>query len=173
VHPHRAAGYAAVTVSPKATGVPPGDISADQMDAVADLADAHGHGELRISHEQNLILADVRKGGLFTLWRELEMLRLATPDVGLLSNIISCPAGDFCALANAASIPVVAAIQRRFEESIVRMQVGNQCIAVFKARSRPRFKLGHCFAGGRVRHFDFKGTAPFIGDTQHQYANRI
>ncbi len=124
VHPHRAAGYAAVTVSLKATGVPPGDISADQMDAVADLADAHGHGELRISHEQNLILADVREGGLFALWRELEVLKLATPNVGLLTNIISCPGGDFCALANAASIPVAAAIQQRFEELDYLYEIG-------------------------------------------------
>ncbi|RZL92018.1 MAG: nitrite/sulfite reductase [Variovorax sp.] len=116
VHGHRVPGYAAVTLSLKKTGVPPGDITADQMDAVADLADWHGFGELRVSHEQNLILADVRRDQLYPLWRELEVLGLATPNVGLLTNIISCPGGDFCSLANAVSIPIVDAIQQRFED---------------------------------------------------------
>lgn len=79
VHAHKVPGYAAVTVSLKATGVPPGDITADQMDAVAALADEHGFGELRVSHEQNLILADVRRARLHELWRQLEALNLATP----------------------------------------------------------------------------------------------
>ena len=116
VHGHRQPGYAAVTLSLKKTGVAPGDITADQMDAVADLADRHGFGELRVSHEQNLILADVRRDQLFRLWRELDVLGLATPNVGLLTNIISCPGGDFCSLANAVSIPIVKAIQERFED---------------------------------------------------------
>jgi sulfite reductase (NADPH) hemoprotein beta-component len=116
VHGHRVAGYAAVTLSLKKTGVPPGDITADQMDAVADLADRHGFGELRVSHEQNLILADVRRDQLHPLWRELDVLGLATPNIGLLTNIISCPGGDFCSLANAVSIPIVDAIQQRFED---------------------------------------------------------
>jgi sulfite reductase (NADPH) hemoprotein beta-component len=116
VHGHRVAGYAAVTLSLKKTGVPPGDITADQMDAVADLADRHGFGELRVSHEQNLILADVRRNRLHALWRELDVLGLATPNIGLLTNIISCPGGDFCSLANAVSIPIVDAIQQRFED---------------------------------------------------------
>jgi len=115
-HAHRVPGYAAVTVSLKATGSPPGDITADQMDAVAELADRYSFGELRVTHEQNLVLADVRRSRLPELWRELDALGLATANVGLLTNIIACPGGDFCALANAVSIPVAEAIQRRFDD---------------------------------------------------------
>jgi sulfite reductase (NADPH) hemoprotein beta-component len=116
VHPHKVPGYAAVTLSLKKTGLPPGDATAEQMDAVADLADRYSQGELRVSHEQNLILADVRQSGLHALWREARALGLATPNIGLLTNIICCPGGDFCGLANAKSIPVAAAIQRRFDD---------------------------------------------------------
>jgi sulfite reductase (NADPH) hemoprotein beta-component len=116
VHPHKAPGYAAVTVSLKKTGVPPGDATADQMDAVADLADRFSFGELRVSHEQNLIFADVAKCDLFALWQRLRALGLATPNTGLLTNIIACPGGDFCSLANAKSIPVAEAIQERFDD---------------------------------------------------------
>jgi len=115
VHPHRRPGYAAVTVSLKKTGVPPGDVTADQMEALAALAERHSFGELRVSHEQNLILADVRQSDLRALWLRLRALGFATPNIGLLSNIIACPGGDFCSLANAKSIPVAEAIQRRFE----------------------------------------------------------
>jgi len=97
-------------------GKPPGDITAEQMEAVADLADRHGFGELRVSHEQNLILADVRRSHLYELWRELDALGLATPNIGLLTNIVACPGGDFCALANAVSIPIANAIQQRFDD---------------------------------------------------------
>jgi sulfite reductase (NADPH) hemoprotein beta-component len=116
VHPHKRPGYAAVTLSLKKTGVPPGDVTADQMDAIADLADRYAFGELRVSHEQNLVLADVRQGDLLDVWREARRLGLATPNLGLLTNIIACPGGDFCALANAKSIPVAEAIQRRFDD---------------------------------------------------------
>ena len=116
VHPHKIPGYAAVTLSLKKTGVPPGDVTADQMDAVADLADRYSFGELRVSHEQNLILADVRLADLHELWQQAKALGLATPNLGLLTNIICCPGGDFCSLANAKSIPVAEAIQRRFDD---------------------------------------------------------
>jgi sulfite reductase (NADPH) hemoprotein beta-component len=116
VHPHRVPGYAAVTLSLKKTGVPPGDITAEQMEFVADLADKYSFGELRVSHEQNLILADVRKRDLFALWLAAKSQGLATPNVGLLTNIVSCPGGDFCSLANAKSIPIAEAIQRRFDD---------------------------------------------------------
>jgi sulfite reductase (NADPH) hemoprotein beta-component len=116
VHPHKQPGYAAVTLSLKKTGVPPGDVTAGQMDAIADLADRYSFGELRVSHEQNLVLADVREDRLEALWREAKLLGLATPNIGLLTNIISCPGGDFCALANAKSIPVAEAIQRLFDD---------------------------------------------------------
>jgi sulfite reductase (NADPH) hemoprotein beta-component len=116
VHGHKVPGYAAVTLSLKKTGVAPGDATADQMDAVAGLADRYSFGELRVSHEQNLILADVREADLPALWKELRALGLATPNIGLLTNIVSCPGGDFCALANAKSIPVAQAIQETFEQ---------------------------------------------------------
>jgi sulfite reductase (NADPH) hemoprotein beta-component len=116
VHPHKAPGYAVVTLSLKKTGSPPGDATAEQMDAVADLADRYSQGELRVSHEQNLILADVREKDLHALWQEAKALGLATPNIGLLTNIIACPGGDFCSLANAKSIPVAQAIQERFED---------------------------------------------------------
>jgi sulfite reductase (NADPH) hemoprotein beta-component len=86
------------------------------MDAIADLADRFSFGELRVTHEQNLLLPDVRQSDLFTVWREAEALGLATPNLGLITNIISCPGGDYCSLANAKSIPVAEAIQRRFDD---------------------------------------------------------
>ena len=116
IHPHKVPGYAIVTLSLKKTGVPPGNVSSDQMEAIADLADAYSFGELRVSHEQNLIFADVRQSDLFALWNELKALGLATPNLGLLTNIVCCPGGDFCSLANAKSIPIAEAIQRRFDD---------------------------------------------------------
>ncbi|MBI4207878.1 MAG: nitrite/sulfite reductase [Betaproteobacteria bacterium] len=116
VAPHRMPGYAAVTLSLKKTGTPPGDATADQMDAVADLADRYSFGELRVTHEQNLLLPNVRQRDLYEVWGEARALGLATPNLGLLTNIISCPGGDFCSLANAKSIPVAEAIQRRFDD---------------------------------------------------------
>ncbi len=116
VHPHKVPGYAAVTLSLKKTGVPPGDATAEQMDAVADLADAFSSGELRVSHEQNLVFADVRQDRLPELWEKLRATGFATPNIGLLTNIIACPGVDFCSLANAKSIPVAQAIQQRFDD---------------------------------------------------------
>ena len=116
VHAHKVRGYAAVTLSLKKTGVAPGDATADQMDAISALADSYSFGELRVSHEQNLILADVRKADLVALWEAAKKLGLATPNIGLLTNIIACPGGDFCSLANAKSIPVADTIQRRFDD---------------------------------------------------------
>jgi sulfite reductase (NADPH) hemoprotein beta-component len=113
---HRVPGYSAVTLSLKKTGVPPGDATSGQMDAAADFADRYSFGELRVTHEQNLLLADVKQADLFALWGEARALGLATPNLGLLTNIIACPGGDFCSLANAKSIPVAEAIQRRFDD---------------------------------------------------------
>jgi sulfite reductase (NADPH) hemoprotein beta-component len=124
VHPHKVPGYAAVTLSLKKTGVPPGDVTSDQMDAIASLADRYSFGELRVSHEQNIILADVRQRDLGRLWAEAKALGLATPNIGLITNIISCPGGDFCALANAKSIPVAEAIQRRFDDLDYQHDIG-------------------------------------------------
>ena len=116
VFPHKVPGYAAVTLSLKKTGVPPGDATSDQMDMVADLADAYSFGEIRVSHEQNLIFAHVKQAALLALWGELKALGFATPNIGLLTDIICCPGGDFCSLANAKSIPIAEAIQRRFDD---------------------------------------------------------
>ena len=116
VRAHQRRGYASVVVSLKRTGVPPGDATADEMDALAALADRYSFGELRVTHEQNLVLADVAEDALHPLWLELKALGLATPNIGLLTDIVCCPGGDFCALANAKSIPVAEAIQRRFDD---------------------------------------------------------
>ena len=116
VLPHRQAGYAIVTVSLKPTGIAPGDATDHQMEVVADIADAHAFGEIRVTHEQNLVLADVRQDQLKEVWERLRPAGLATPNIGLLTDIICCPGGDFCSLANAKSIPVAEAIQRRFDD---------------------------------------------------------
>jgi sulfite reductase (NADPH) hemoprotein beta-component len=116
VHAHKVPGYAAVTLSLKRTGVPPGDATSAQMEGVAELADRYSFGELRVTHEQNLLLADVRQCDLYDVWREADALGLATANIGTITNIISCPGGDFCSLANAKSIPVAEAIQRRFDD---------------------------------------------------------
>jgi sulfite reductase (NADPH) hemoprotein beta-component len=116
VHPHKLSGYAAVSISLKKTGVPPGDMTSEQMTEIADLADHYSFGELRVTHEQNLVFADVRQAELHGLWQQLKELGLATPNIGLLTNIIACPGGDFCSLANAKSIPVAEALQRRFDD---------------------------------------------------------
>ncbi|MCA3783149.1 MAG: nitrite/sulfite reductase [Burkholderia sp.] len=116
VAPHKVPGYAAVTLSLKDHRVAPGDATDAQMDLVADWADAYSLGELRVSHEQNLILANVKKRDLFAVWEKAKAAGFATPNVGLLTDIIACPGGDFCSLANAKSIPIALAIQQRFDD---------------------------------------------------------
>jgi sulfite reductase (NADPH) hemoprotein beta-component len=124
VHPHKVPGYAAVSLSLKKTGVPPGDVTSEQMDAIAELADRYSFGELRVTHEQNLVLADVRRSELPAVWHAARALGLATPNIGLLTDLISCPGGDFCSLANAKSIPVAEAIQRRFDDLDYLFDIG-------------------------------------------------
>jgi sulfite reductase (NADPH) hemoprotein beta-component len=116
VHAHKQSGYRAVTLSLKPHGLAPGDITSEQMWAVADLADEFSFGELRSSHEQNLILADVKLSDLLPLWEKARANGLATPNIGLLTDIICCPGGDFCSLANAKSIPIATAIQMQFDD---------------------------------------------------------
>ena len=116
VRTHKSRGYAIVTLSLKRTGTPPGDVSASEMDAIATLADRFSFGEVRVTHEQNLVFADVLQSDLHALWTKLRALGLATPNIGLLTDIICCPGGDFCSLANAKSIPIAEAIQRRFDD---------------------------------------------------------
>ncbi|MGL6213432.1 nitrite/sulfite reductase, partial [Billgrantia desiderata] len=116
VHGHKVPGYKAVTLSLKRKGHSPGDLTWEQMHQVADLADEFSYGEIRVTHEQNLVLADVAVDRLEELWHRLEELGLANPTVGTLADLICCPGGDYCALANAKSIPVAQAIQERFED---------------------------------------------------------
>ena len=112
---HKQAGYSAVTISLKPLNNAPGDATSNQMDAVADFADRFSFGEVRVSHLQNLILADVARKDLFDLWQALDNQSLATANAGLATDIICCPGGDYCALANAKSIPVAAAIQAQLD----------------------------------------------------------
>lgn len=116
IHPHRIPGYRAVTLSLKFTGVPPGDLTTRQLEHIADLADRYSFGEVRTTHNQNMVLADVECAALFELWQELQRGGFATANVGTLTDIICCPGGDFCSLANAKSIPIAEAIQREFDD---------------------------------------------------------
>ncbi|SFC64622.1 nitrite/sulfite reductase [Collimonas sp. OK412] len=125
VKAHKVSGYAAVILSVKKTGVPPGDITAAQLDFVADLADQHSFGEVRVTHEQNLVLADVKISELFTVWQAVKAQGLATPNIGLLTDIICCPGGDFCSLANAKSIPIAQAIAEKFDNLDFQHDIGD------------------------------------------------
>ena len=115
-HSHKKEGYRSVTLSLKRNKQAPGDATSDQMRAVASLADQYSFGEIRVSHEQNLILADVLEDKLYELWEKAKVQKLTTPNVGLLTDIICCPGGDFCSLANAKSIPIANSIQDLFDD---------------------------------------------------------
>ena len=112
---HKVDGYRVVVVSLKAAGVPPGDATADQMDHMADLAERYSFGELRVTHDQNIIFADVEEADLLELWKDLDAQALATPNIGTLNDMICCPGLDFCSLANAGSIPIAKQINERFD----------------------------------------------------------
>ena len=116
VQGHRVPGYRAVTLSLKRLGQAPGDVTDEQMEAAADMADRFSHGELRVSHDQNLVLPWVRAQDLFEVWQAARANSFATPNIGLLTDMICCPGGDVCALANARSVPVSAAITERFQD---------------------------------------------------------
>ncbi|KAA1170984.1 nitrite/sulfite reductase [Marinobacter salinexigens] len=114
---HKVKGYVSVVLSTKpGASAPPGDVTGDQMRSVAELADHYGFGEIRVAHEQNLVLPDIRKTDLYSLWRKLQELNLATPNIGLLTDVIACPGGDYCSLANTRSLPVARDIQQRFDD---------------------------------------------------------
>ncbi len=121
---HKVAGRAIVTLSLKPEGGPPGDATAEQMDAVADLADRYSFGEIRVGHEQNLVLPHVAQRDLPELWRALDAHGLATPNVGLVSDIIACPGLDYCSLANTRSIPVAQELTRRFRDLDLARDLG-------------------------------------------------
>ena len=125
VHAHQLAGYRSVTLSLKRAGQAPGDATADQMDAAADLSERYSQGELRVTHDQNLLLPWVRETDLPALWKAARDASFATPNIGLLTDMINCPGGDFCALANARSIPVAAAITERFDDLDLLYDIGD------------------------------------------------
>ena len=114
VHEHKVAGYRAVFVSLKSANAAPGDATDVQMDAIADLAETYSHDEIVVTHDQNLVLPHVKHADLYTLWEQLASHDLATPNIGLLTDIICCPGLDFCNLANAGSIPIAAQINEKF-----------------------------------------------------------
>lgn len=116
IEAHKAPGYAVVYVPLKAPGAPPGDATSAQMEAVAGLADCYSHGEIRVTHDQNLVLAHVHRAQLYELWKRLEAHALATPNLGLLTDMICCPGLDFCSLANAGSIPIAKQLNEYFDD---------------------------------------------------------
>tara|TARA_R110002110_G_scaffold2830_1_gene14203 strand:- start:143712 stop:145370 length:1659 start_codon:yes stop_codon:yes gene_type:complete len=122
---HKQPGYRIVTLSLKETGVAPGDLTDRQMEFVADLADRYSFSEMRITHEQNLTLADVRLKDLYEVYKACKTENLATANLGLLNDIISCPGGDYCSLANAKSIPIAESIQRRFDDFDRLTEIGD------------------------------------------------
>ena len=115
-HAHKVSGYRIVTISLKRAGIAPGDLTDSEMELIADLADQYSFGELRNTHEQNIVLADVPQSALFELWQTLEQHHMARAHIGFLTDIVCCPGGDFCSLANAKSIPIAEAISRRFDD---------------------------------------------------------
>lgn len=123
-HPHRETGYISAAISLKPTGRIPGDITSDEMDLVADLADRFSFGEIRVSHEQNLVLPHVRQDDLHTLWKELVAAGLASANIGLLTDIIACPGMDYCSLATARSIPIAQRIAERFADPDRQAAIG-------------------------------------------------
>ncbi len=122
---HKQPGYYAVVVSLKAPDVPPGDATDAQMEAIADLSDSYSAGEIVVTHDQNLVLPHVRQGDLFTVWQKLNELGLATPNIGMLTDMICCPGLDFCSLANAGSIPIARQINEKFDNMDYLHDVGD------------------------------------------------
>ncbi len=124
VKSHKIPGYASVVLSLKKPGEAPGDASAVQLDAIADLADRFSFGELRVTHKQNLVLADVKQSDLINLWQAATKHDLTSPNIGLLTDMISCPGAEFCTLANARSIPLAKLIAERFEDIDFQHDIG-------------------------------------------------
>jgi sulfite reductase (NADPH) hemoprotein beta-component len=121
---HKVPGYAIVTLSLKPEGGPPGDATSEQMDAIADLADRYSFGEIRVGHDQNLVLPHVAQRDLYALWSALDAIGVATPNIGLVSDIIACPGLDYCSLANARAIPVAQELTRRFRDLDLAANLG-------------------------------------------------
>ncbi|WP_250655817.1 nitrite/sulfite reductase [Alkalimarinus coralli] len=123
--PHKVTGYRSVTVSLKSPGVAPGDISSEQLEALANIAEKYSYGEVRTTHQQNMVLADVAILDLFPLWKALSDVGLATANIGTLTDMIVCPGLDYCSLANAQSIPVAEAIRSRFDNMDYLYDIGD------------------------------------------------
>jgi sulfite reductase (NADPH) hemoprotein beta-component len=130
VHAHRLPGYRAVTLSLKRAGQPPGDVTADQLDQVAALAERFSAGEARVSHQQNVLLPWVREAELPALWAAARESGFATPNIGFLTDMIACPGGDLCALANARSLPIAAAINERFDDLDWQHDIGDVALHI-------------------------------------------
>ncbi|MBW8880632.1 MAG: nitrite/sulfite reductase [Asticcacaulis sp.] len=127
---HKRDDHVSVTISLKPVGLPPGDASSAQMDLMADVADAYAYGELRVSHEQNIILPHVARDHLYELYRRLDTENLATANVGKISDMITCPGLDYCSLANARSIPLSQEISKRFEDAQLTDKIGDLQIKI-------------------------------------------
>ena len=130
LHAHKTSGYASLTISLKPIGGAPGDASAEQMEVAADLAERFSFDEVRVTHEQNLVLPHVRLDDVHAVWKALDAAGLATPNAGLISDIIACPGLDYCNLANARSIPVAQAIQERFADLDAQEAIGELKIKI-------------------------------------------
>jgi sulfite reductase (NADPH) hemoprotein beta-component len=130
VHAHKQAGYGIVDISLKTPGETPGDCSSDQMDAIADLADRYAQGEVRVTHEQNLVLPHVKLDDIPALYEGLKAIGLSSPNIGLISDIIACPGLDYCALANARAIPIAQDIARRFADEARAEAIGELKIKI-------------------------------------------
>ncbi len=128
--PHKMPGYAAATISLKAIGEAPGDITSDQMRALADLAELYSFDEMRITHAQNVVLPYVKKDDLFAVWQGLVAAGLATANAGLITDIIACPGLDFCSLATARSIPIAQALAHRFSDEKRQIDIGELNIKI-------------------------------------------
>lgn len=127
---HRVPGYAIVNISLKPIGGIPGDATDRQMELVADLADQYSHGEIRVSHEQNLVLAHVRQSDLFTLWQQLDEAGLGTANIGAITDMITCPGLDYCTLATARSIPIAQSISEKFGSDERQAKIGDMKIKI-------------------------------------------
>ena len=130
LHPHRQPGYTSVTISLKPIGGAPGDATAEQMEVVADLAERYSHDEIRVTHEQNLVLPHVKVSDLRLVYEALVAAELATGNAGLITDMIACPGLDFCALANARSIPIAQEISRKFASPERQREIGDLKIKI-------------------------------------------
>jgi sulfite reductase (NADPH) hemoprotein beta-component len=124
VHRHKVSGYGIVTISLKTVGGIPGDVSAEQMEAIAELAERHSFAEVRVTHGQNLVLPYVKQSDLFTVWRTLDRIGFGEANAGLITDIIACPGLDYCSLANARSIPLAQRISERFADLNQQHHIG-------------------------------------------------